>query len=434
MRSATVARLINLSDIIVPENRQRKEFDEKGIDELATSICERGLMHPPVVRNDGRTLVAGERRLRAIHRCLERGDTYSYSGAAVPPDKIPVTLLGDLTPLEVREAELEENVIRRDLTWQEHNAAIAELHRLRSDQAVERGETQTYRDTASEIVGKLATGSSISKVSNALLLSEHLDDEEVSRAKTEKEALKIIERKKRQEHRAKLAEEFGSVASTHQYIIGDSFDAAPKLADAAFDLLITDPPYGVSADGFGSQAGASHEYKDDIDFAMKCYALAFETCREKLKGNAAAFLFCDIRLFSILRDVARNVAPNFSWWETPLIWQKDSGMLPVPDRGPRRTYEAIIYGYRGNRLWTTPGSNDIFAHPSIARPEFGAQKPKGLYTDLLSRVAQPGDRVLDIFAGTCPAVGAAKDLSLTATCIELDKRKVDYAKLEYGIS
>jgi len=44
---------------------------------------------------------------------------------------IAYTTLGELTDEQLYEAELEENVQREDLTWQERVAAIAALHKFR---------------------------------------------------------------------------------------------------------------------------------------------------------------------------------------------------------------------------------------------------------------------------------------------------------------
>ena len=66
-----------LSNIVIPERRHRKTFIEADIKDLATSISTYGLFHAPVVLADGATLVAGERRLRAITSLYEEGTTFS---------------------------------------------------------------------------------------------------------------------------------------------------------------------------------------------------------------------------------------------------------------------------------------------------------------------------------------------------------------------
>ena len=52
---------IQLSSIIIKPNRQRQEFDLDALQELMNSIGDLGLLHPPVLRQEGEewVLVAG---------------------------------------------------------------------------------------------------------------------------------------------------------------------------------------------------------------------------------------------------------------------------------------------------------------------------------------------------------------------------------------
>ena len=421
-----------IDEIIVPDNRQRRDFDDGALEALAESITSKGLLHPIVVRNDGVTLVAGERRLRALQRIIERDAVVYCGGEQAPKGHIPYTMVGSLSPLLLREAELEENVIRRDLTWQEHSNAVKELYDLRNAQAEERGAPPTsLRDITTEILGDTTRGYQDSQIADDLRIAEHLADPDVAAAKTKKDAIKVIEKKRAAAHRAELARQFGELESEHQVIHGSAFDELPKLQPRSIDVILTDPPYGVGADTFGDQADARHTYQDDITFALECYALIFQQADRLCRSSAFLFAFCDIRVFPTILDLGRQICQDWSFWETPLIWNKGNGMLPVPDRGPRRNYEAILYCYRGDRQWLTPGSSDVFETPALSRPVFGAQKPPELYSQLLSRVAQPGDVVLDPFGGTCPLIPAASDNSSRAVCIELDGDKINYAKAEY---
>ncbi len=61
---------LQLDEIRPNPNQPRKNFDEEGLDELAESIRQVGLIQPLVVRRvgEGYELVAGERRLRACKR------------------------------------------------------------------------------------------------------------------------------------------------------------------------------------------------------------------------------------------------------------------------------------------------------------------------------------------------------------------------------
>ena len=126
-------------EILIPENRVRKDFDGMYILDLQKSIEEKGLMQPIVLRNDHVTLVAGEQRLKALTELHRKGVQFKCDGVLVPRDAIPYVTLAELAPLKLLEAEYEENAVRRDLSWQERCDALAKLHGLRSVQAASAG-------------------------------------------------------------------------------------------------------------------------------------------------------------------------------------------------------------------------------------------------------------------------------------------------------
>ena len=76
----------------------------------------------------------------------------------------------------------------------------------------------------------------------------------------------------------------------------------------------------------------------------------------------------------------------------------------------------------------TAGRSDVIDIPSVRKPLHGAQKPVALYQDLLSRSANPGDRVLDPFGGTGPILVAANRLGLVATYIEQNENSFNIAQ------
>lgn len=409
---------IPLSSLLIPENRQRRIFDEKKLQELADSILSKGLLHPPVVRFDGETytLVAGERRTRAITSLASIDVGVSCNGISFPPGTLPITLLADLDPYSIREAELEENTVRDDLTWADKARAIAELDSLRRDQARDEGRPHFARDTASEIVGREAVGKELTKVTEALTVAKHLHDPEVAAAKTQKEALKVIQKKAEAQHREVLAANFDLAKTPHTLAHASAFDFAKTLPDASFDVILTDPPYGINADNFGSMAGTEHSYADTPDYGMDCYKLVAKEGFRVAKEKAHIYVFLDPRYWHEISFLF--VLAGWNVWPTPLIWNKGNGMLPKPDHGPRRTYEMILFAAKGDRkvLRVAP---DVITCPLVLERDHGAQKPVLLYSDLLSRSALPGNSILDFFVGSGTIFPAANKNKLIATGCEI---------------
>lgn len=79
----------------------------------------------------------------------------------------------------------------------------------------------------------------------------------------------------------------------------------------------------------------------------------------------------------------------------------------------------VVYAVKGNRP-ATRLYPDVLTYPADENLGHAAQKPVGLYADLLQRTVLPGDTVLDPFAGSGPIFPAAQALHVTATGVEQD--------------
>lgn len=399
---------IAIEDLIIPENRQRKVFPEDKEKDLQSSILSKGLMHAPVVQNDGKTLVAGERRVRALTKLHEEGKEIFYNGAKLSHGYIPVVPLKELSEYELREAELEENTIRLDITWQEKAAALEALYDLRQAQATEEGKPYVVSDLVEEVTGQRDGNP---KIREALVLAKHLDIPEVQKAKTQKEAVKVLKKIKSAEQRAILAEEYDIKQSEHILHHGDLRELLKKEADGTFDLILADPPYGIDADDFGSMASTGHNYNDSKEYALELYtAIAFEGIRV-CKPEAHVYVFCSFELFSEIKETFEFA--GWTVWAKPLIWAKGNGMLPYPEHGPRYTYECILFANKGNKKVHCI-KPDVIQVPAILNNlTHGAQKPVDLYLDLMARSCLPNAKVLDCCAGS----GTIFEAATVARCI-----------------
>lgn len=420
--------LVHPDDILIPENRFRREFDQKKLDELAQSIKRGGLYNPITVERDGDKfkLRAGERRLRAMKVLIEQKVQFSC-GTKACEGLIPCIEYANLTALQRLEVEVEENTVRADFTWQERIQAVAALHALRTKQNPE----HTVTATATEVLGKPAQGDQRTNVSNALIIAKHLDNPEVAKAKDQREALRIIRKNAEAVHQAKLAETFDMSKTPHTLIKGNALELLPTLGSESVDVIITDTPYGVGADNFGKQSSTGHEYEDSKTYFDSLFKVLPEELFRVAKQQAHLYLFCDQRRFTQLETLF--VLAGWNVWPTMLQWYKGNGMLPMPDQGPRRTYESILYAYKGGRKTLQVKNDCITKIPGVKNLKVGAQKPVALYCDLLSRSARPGDTILDCFGGSGPILVAANRMRLKAIYIELSESAFNIAQARVNV-
>lgn len=408
------------SSITIAANRQRKEFDPEALTDLANSISQHGLFHPIVLRETalGFVLVAGERRLRAIETIWATGDPVRYNGTLYGENEVPYVTLGELSPLEAEEAELDENLKRRDLTWQERAEALGRLHALRLAQATNAGETYVIADTLREIETTDYGGDR-----QAILLSAHLDNPAVLAARSAKDAFKVIKRQEDRDKSLALAEKVGENfnSSSHTLVKADCLVWLKECPDNTFDVILTDPPYGMNAQNFGDGGGkllnTTHDY-DDTPQAWNALMKPF--CEEAFrvaKFQAHAYIFCDFDRFHMLRSFM--LAAGWDVFRTPLIVYKlGSGRVPRPEHGPRRQWEMCLYAIKGDKNVTGIFS-DVIPCKLEENLFHGANKPVELYVDLLHRSVRPGDSVLDAFAGTGTIFPAAHACKVYATGIEI---------------
>lgn len=418
-------RLINVTAIKVRPDRIRKEFPEDANQELQNSIRSLGLLQPIVLSFDGQDywLEAGERRLTAVREIYELGGAIFYGDESVPPGLIPHVLFSELTPLERLQIEVDENNKRVQFTWQERAAATAKLEQLRALQAeVGAAPVPTPASLAQEVRGSKAP-SAVAVTRKELLVSRHLADPDVQAAKTADEAFKIIQRKEDRARNTFLAEQVGAVLSSghHTCLNEDSLAWMAKQPAEGYDVILTDPPYGMGADGFGDSGGGAagaHTYED----SEATVELLIETLPSEFfrlaKSEAHAYIFCDFEWFADWREAMTDA--GWRVFRTPLIWFKPSAYrAPWPEHGPQRKYECILYAIKGDKRTLKLGG-DVIQLPPDTNLGHQAQKPVALYTELLSRSARPGSRVFDPFCGSGPIFPAAHTCKCYATGLEID--------------
>lgn len=409
-----------ISSVKVPENRWRKTFDKRKHDELVNSIDAIGLLNLPVMR--GKELVAGERRYRAIKDIYKYGDRITYCGVAIKNNHFPYVDFKDLDDITALEIELQENTRRSDLTWQESVAADGALIKMR------RKLNPGYE--VIELIEETGSPSNLQGMKDRLILAEHLDDPVISRAASPTEATKLLKRKLEDEFNTLLARD-GVMPKSNHYIEHCSFELLFRKIPK-FDLLLTDPPYGIDAKKIEGSSMLKHAYEDVAeDVAMMLSELAAHAYHEA-KEQAHAYIFCDISKFFALREDFQDA--GWQVWPRPIIWHKDVGHIPAANYGPVANYECILFANKGEKPVQKAKATSVISFPVVKGEHklHAAEKPVALYGELMQRSCIPGDIVVDPFCGSGTIFPAATDLNLIAYGCDIDASAIGAAKERMG--
>lgn len=430
--------LLPLKSLVVNAGRQRQAFDEARLQELVASIQRpAGLLHPLTVKPlpDGKwQLISGERRLRAIAQIRFLGKKLRHGGQEIPEDQLPCVDIGVADPLTCMEAEYDENKRRADLTWQEDAAAAQQLQFLRQAQAhdlAQKGapfnevqaanKAATVAGIALELKGS-SDGVHQNDTRKELIVARHMDDPDVKGAKSVDDAFKILKRKEDVQRNIALAASVGQTFTVelHRALNTDSLAWMQAYTGELFDVLLSDPPYGMGADKFGDSGGmtaGAHQYDDSYESWQKMMKVFAKLSYKVTKPASHMYLFCDFDRYHELKGLLDE--EGWQVFRTPLVWVKPGGSrLPWVDFGPQRKYELCLYANKGRKPVTKIFPDVVSFNPDDNMGH-NAQKPVALFVDLLRRSVAPGNKVLDPFAGSGPIFPACHELKCEATGIEL---------------
>ena len=401
---------------------KRARYDFGDIQRLAESIKEYGLMHPAVVDKitddpEGKqyVLIAGGRRIRA-HVMLGLGS-------------IKATLMEDTDAKERKAMELEENVVRKDLSWHEQIECLRQLHQLKQElygTATNSAANVGWgaRETAA------AVGKSLGSVGNDLKLANDLrarpDLLERVKKLPKVAAKKVIDQLLEAEELRRRVDNKGIDISV-ELTLGNCLDLIDYIPDESIDCLITDPPFGNEgivkyAASHGNTYNINGTNVSTSDTLIPLFEELIPKLRTKLKNGAHVYIFCGMGvMYTALLDILqRNL---FLMDELPLIWYKQRASVMPKDFHYSSSYEAILFGHRGERirrLWK-PVSN-VLIYPAIA-PQLRIhplQRPDDLLRLLIENSTSPGQLVLDCFAGSGSTLKVSRDLQRKAIGFELD--------------
>lgn len=377
MKTTTDMQLVPISKLVPYVNNARTHSPEQVL-KLRSSLREFGFINPIIIDRDY-GIIAGHGRLLAAKE----------EGIA----EVPCVFVDYLTEAQKKAYILADNRMAMDAGWDE------EL--LRMEIEALQGEAFDVSLTGfdeKELADLFKDGSD----------SDAEDDDYDLSAALEKAA--FVER--------------GDIwtVGRHRLMCGDatSADNVAALMDGRkANLILTDPPYGVS---FKSSSGLTIQNDSMKDEEFYNFLLAaFKNMADHLEKGGAAYVFhADTEGLNFRRafiDAGFHLAGC-------CIWVKDSLVLGRSDY--QWQHEPVLYGFmqNGKHPWYSDRKQTTIWN--FAKPKRSANHPTSKPLDLLGypigNSTQENAIVIDTFGGSGSTLMACEQMNRTCCTMELDEK------------
>ncbi|WP_349305084.1 site-specific DNA-methyltransferase [Ruminococcus bromii] len=377
MKTTTDMQLVPVSKLVPYVNNARTHSPEQ-VMKLRSSLREFGFINPIIIDRDY-GIIAGHGRLLAAK---EEGIT-----------EVPCVFVDYLTEAQKKAYILADNRMAMDAGWDEELLRV-EIEALQG----EAFDVSLTGFDEMELADLFKDGSD----------SGAEDDDYDLSAALEKAA--FVER--------------GDIwtVGRHRLMCGDATsaeDVAALMDDRKANLILTDPPYGVS---FKSSSGLtiqndSMKNEEFYNFLLS----AFENMADHLEKGGAAYVFhADTEGLNFRRafiDAGFHLAGC-------CIWVKDSLVLGRSDY--QWQHEPVLYGFmqNGKHPWYSDRKQTTIWN--FAKPKRNANHPTSKPLDLLGypigNSTQENAIVIDTFGGSGSTLMACEQINRTCCTMELDEK------------
>jgi DNA modification methylase len=382
------------------------------LDTLEKSISRFGFVQPVIVDGKSNRLVAGHGRLEALLRLKELG--------GVPPDRIQVDKKTGAWLLPVLSGV------------QFASEADAEAYLIADNRLVELGgwdesvlTTMLQEFSVDQLTG---VGYQPFEIDDMVELLEH----NAERAQILEDGEIIALKKKTISKRGDIW-----VLGSHRLACGDCGEESVLdrlFGTSLWDLLITDPPYGVDYAGKNAYLNTidwGNRIQTDIEGDKQTPVEMFEFWKrsfsavKKRGASDGSYYITGPQVGDLLLLLLQAISQSELTLKHMLIWVKNNHVLGRSDYNYK--HEPIIYGWIDKHDFYGP-SNEVTTW-EIAKPHVSdlhpTMKPIELYARAMRNSSTSGDIVFDPFAGAGPVFIAAEQLNRVAYGVEIDPAYCD---------
>lgn len=213
----------------------------------------------------------------------------------------------------------------------------------------------------------------------------------------------------------------GTVPFINEIVNTDWETAIIDVPEKSIDLVVTDPPYGMSFQSNRRKVlHKSIQNDDNLDWVENWIKEVKRVC----KDDAHLYIFCSWHNIDVFKQ---KVGLYFNV-KNILIWEKNnhgSGDL-LGDYAPK--YEMVLFCSNGTKKLNLGRHANVLKSPKTANDNHPTEKPVNLISFLIEKSSKEGDIVLDTFAGSFSTAQACKQKKRNFICFEIEPEYCKTAK------
>ncbi len=247
----------------------------------------------------------------------------------------------------------------------------------------------------------------------------------------------------------------------HKIVLGDAVEAlAAQVPDRSIDLIFADPPYNIGK----NFNGRKDRWDSEEEYLVWCY-LWLDLCIRKLKDSGSLYIMCSTQTLPYFDIYLRRELTVLS----RIVWYYDSSGVQAKNYFGSM-YEPILYCVKDRDNYTfnaddikveaktgakrklidyrksvptvyssvkVPGNVWEFPRVRYRMDEYEnhpTQKPTALLERIIKASCNPGDLMLDPFAGTFTTAFVAKQLGRRSISIEIEEEYVKIGLRRLGLA
>ena len=184
--------------------------------------------------------------------------------------------------------------------------------------------------------------------------------------------------------------------------LGDAFELLKLVEPGSVRLVLSDPPYEISQSNNLRTMG-----RRGIDFGTWDHAFDqtgwLESAVEALMPGGSMIIWNDWKLLGLIAAHLQSLGMVV---KRQLVWRKSNPMPRNLLRVPVQSSECALWAVKPKGKWVfhrRPGykyERGEFKYPVVRGSSHPTKKPDRLFQDLIEMFSDPGELVLDPFAGS----------------------------------